>query len=102
MSFFGFDTAMPGRPGQNQQQQGQAQQAQQQGAFSGFANESNTAFGGFNSAGAEEDVAVYTWGESALEEGGDAFNDETFGDSGPIRMFFVNQPLHALTRAGDW
>lgn len=88
MSFFGFDTAMPGRPGQTQKPQPQGQ-PQGQGGFSDFANESNTAFGAFNNAGAEEDVAVYTWGEStALEEGGDAFNDETFGDVGPIRMPF--------------
>lgn len=84
---------MPGRPGQGQQQQRNQPQGGHnngQGGFSGFANESNTAFGAFGNAGAEEDVAVYTWGEStALEEGGDAFNDETFGDAGPIRTSFV-------------
>jgi DNA topoisomerase 2-associated protein PAT1 len=39
----------------------------------------------------QEDVAVYTWGEDgydglgdALLEGGDDFNDETFGGSGPV------------------
>jgi hypothetical protein len=38
-----------------------------------------------------EDVAVYTWGEEsydglgdALQEGGDDFNDETFGSSGAV------------------
>jgi DNA topoisomerase 2-associated protein PAT1 len=39
---------------------------------------------------AQEDVAVFNWGESdydglgeALQEGGDEMNDETFGD-GPV------------------
>ena len=42
-------------------------------------------------SGAQEDVAVYTWGEDsydglgdALQEGGDELNDETFGLSGPV------------------
>jgi len=41
--------------------------------------------------GAQEDVAVYNWGESdydglgdALQEGGDELNDETFGGSDPV------------------
>jgi DNA topoisomerase 2-associated protein PAT1 len=41
--------------------------------------------------GQEPDLAVYTWGEEgydglgdALLEGGDDFNDETFGGSGPV------------------
>ena len=40
---------------------------------------------------ADEDIAVYNWGEedydglgSALQEGGDELNDETFGSSGPV------------------
>lgn len=44
----------------------------------------------------EEDVAVYTWGEEgydglgdALDERGDDFNDETFGDSGRIGKSWV-------------
>jgi len=43
-----------------------------------------------NQSFAEEDVAVYTWGEvsydtlgDALQEAGDDLNDETFG-SGPV------------------
>ncbi|KAJ7043466.1 topoisomerase II-associated protein PAT1 [Mycena alexandri] len=42
-----------------------------------------------------EDVAVYTWGEEsydglgdALQEGGDDFNDETFGSSGSVGKDF--------------
>lgn len=42
-------------------------------------------------SGANEDVAVYTWGEEsydglgdALQEGGDDFNDETFGGTGSV------------------
>ncbi|KAJ7801901.1 topoisomerase II-associated protein PAT1 [Mycena olivaceomarginata] len=42
-----------------------------------------------------EDVAVYTWGEEsydglgdALQEGGDDFNDETFGSSGAVGKDF--------------
>ena len=41
--------------------------------------------------GRQEDVAVYTWGEAgydglgdALQEGGDEFNDETFGAAGDV------------------
>jgi DNA topoisomerase 2-associated protein PAT1 len=41
--------------------------------------------------GQSEDLSVYTWGEQsydglgeALEEGGDDFNDETFGGTGPV------------------
>jgi DNA topoisomerase 2-associated protein PAT1 len=41
--------------------------------------------------GAPDGVGVYTWGEEsydglgdALHEGGDTFNDETFGGSGPV------------------
>jgi DNA topoisomerase 2-associated protein PAT1 len=44
-------------------------------------------------SGGGEDLAVYTWGEEsydglgdALLEGGDDFNDETFGGSGPVGM----------------
>ncbi|VDB87996.1 unnamed protein product [Peniophora sp. CBMAI 1063] len=43
----------------------------------------------------KEDLAVYTWGEEsydglgdALQEGGDDFNDETFGGSGPVGKDF--------------
>ena len=39
----------------------------------------------------DEDIAVYNWGEddydglgNALQEGGDDFNDETFGGTGPV------------------
>ncbi|CAK5267609.1 unnamed protein product [Mycena citricolor] len=51
--------------------------------------------------GLSEDVAVYTWGEEsydglgdALQEGGDDFNDETFGDSGTVGkdFDFAGQP----------
>lgn len=58
--FFGFDSALPERRDAPEQ---------------------------FTQAGAEEDLAVYTWGEegydglgNALLEGGDDMNDETFGD----------------------
>lgn len=51
---------------------------------------------------AQEDVAVYTWGESdydglgdALQEGGDELNDETFGGSDPVGANII--PLHFLT-----
>jgi hypothetical protein len=51
--------------------------------------------------GTQEDVAVYTWGESdydglgdALQEGGDELNDETFGGSGPVGANMIN--LHSL------
>ncbi|PVG02026.1 hypothetical protein CPB86DRAFT_805070 [Serendipita vermifera] len=65
MSFFGFETGLP---------KGHDRSA--------------------HAASAEEDVAVYTWGEvsydtlgDALEETGDDFNDETFG-SGPVGKDF--------------
>ena len=39
----------------------------------------------------DEDIAVYNWGQdnydelgSALQEGGDELNDETFGGTGPV------------------
>lgn len=39
----------------------------------------------------DEDIAVYNWGTedydglgNALQEGGDDFNDETFGGTGPV------------------
>lgn len=42
-------------------------------------------------AKADEDIAVYNWGEQdydglgdVLQEGGDDLNDETFGGSGPV------------------
>lgn len=99
MSFFGFDTALPGRPqqgqgqGQGQQPQGQARGQQGQsgtGGFQGFANTSNTAFGTLGDIGAEEDIAVYNWGESmgGLEDGDDV-NDETFGGGGDVGEFCV-------------
>lgn len=41
----------------------------------------------------QEDISVYTWGEDsydglgeALQEGGDEFNDDTFGGSGAVGM----------------
>jgi hypothetical protein len=43
-----------------------------------------------NDGAAEEDIAVYTWGDDLggqLIEGGDEANDETFGDM-PICMSF--------------
>lgn len=65
MSFFGFETSLP-----QHQDTGQ------------------------NQAFAEEDVAVYTWGDAsydtlgdALQEAGDDLNDETFG-SGPVGKDF--------------
>ncbi len=52
----------------------------------------------------QEDVAVYTWGEEsydglgdALLEGGDDFNDETFGGSGPVGM--AEHPICLLSSA---
>ncbi|WWC72563.1 uncharacterized protein I206_106525 [Kwoniella pini CBS 10737] len=75
--FFGFDTSLPERGAQNQGK------PQQQQGFSGFqVPGTNDAFA-LGGAGEEEDLAVYTWGESTgggLLEGGDEMNDETFGD----------------------
>lgn len=86
MSFFGFDTTMPQRRGQQQQPQHQQQQQNQ----SRFATNDSTSFGhGFPAQQEEEDLATFTWGEGAstnLLEGGDEYNDETFGDVGDVGM----------------
>lgn len=77
MSFFGFDTGMPGDPRAKQ-----GQQHPQHGQQSQFASRADQdTFGSFDRAG-EEDLAVYNWGEGGLLETGDDFNDETFGDTG--------------------
>jgi DNA topoisomerase 2-associated protein PAT1 len=78
--FFGFDSALPER---------------RDAPFQDFTNP-------IDGAGAEEDLAVYTWGEegydglgNALLEGGDDLNDETFGDDmGPVGM------LRSMTKRG--
>ena len=64
-------------------------------SFFGFETDSPHQGSGQNKAFAEEDVAVYTWGDvsydtlgDALQEAGDDLNDETFG-SGPIGSFAV-------------
>lgn len=71
--FFGFDTSLPPQP-----QGGR-------GGLGGFApSHQNDAFGGLGAA-EEEDVAVYTWGQTAGGEA-DEMNDETFGDMGGFRQ----------------
>lgn len=94
MSFFGFDTTMPGRSGPGNGR---------------FANADDVdLFANGAGVGAQEDIAVYTWGADdydglgdALIEGGDEANDMTFGDA-PIGNDFVfshhqNQPQQGLT-----
>lgn len=75
MSFFGFDTGIPGDP--RAKNQGQPQ-------FASRADQDS--FGSFDRAG-EEDLAVYNWGDGGLLESGDDFNDETFGDVGDLGQF---------------
>ncbi|PWN43326.1 hypothetical protein IE81DRAFT_322622 [Ceraceosorus guamensis] len=72
MSFFGFDTTLPGKVSG-------AGETGLEGKFR------NTSLG----AGAREDVEIYTWGQDGndglgdlLEEEGDDFNDDTFGFGG--------------------
>lgn len=81
MSFFGFDTGLPGDP------RAQPKPAQ---AGPGFHAHADTdAFNaGLGGAGVEEDLAVYNWGEgdTSLLEGGDDLNDETFGNFDDIGM----------------
>ena len=81
MSFFGFDTSLPGHKGQQQQQPQQQKQSR-------FATNDTTSFGqGFPAQQEEDDLATFTWGEGAatnLLEGGDELNDETFGDVGDV------------------
>lgn len=85
MSFFGFDTTMPGRSGG--------------GGGGRFANANDVDLfannGGGGGIGAQEDIAVYTWGSEdydglgdGLIEGGDEANEMTFGDA-PIGNDFV-------------
>jgi DNA topoisomerase 2-associated protein PAT1 len=70
--FFGFDTSLPAdRPG---------------GTTHGFqARADQDSFLGAGGA-ADEDQAVYQWGDldASLLEGGDDFNDETFGNVGDM------------------
>lgn len=68
MSFFGFDTSLPSRDRAGER-------------------EDAAVLGGGLGASAQEDVEVYTWGEEAyddladrLQEDGDDFNQDTFGD----------------------
>lgn len=68
MSFFGFDTSLPSRDRAGER-------------------EDAAGLGGGLGASAQEDVEVYTWGEEAyddladrLQEDGDDFNQDTFGD----------------------
>lgn len=87
MSFFGFDTTLPQHKGQ--QQEIQRSQQQQQQKQSRFATNDSTSFGGGFPEQEEDDLATFTWGEGAstnLLEGGDEFNDETFGDAGDVGM----------------
>ena len=74
--FFGFDTALPER-----------RDGTQGGSkFQSSSTNDTFALSGIG-AGEEEDLAVYTWGENyddGLLDGGDTFNDETFGDAGPV------------------
>jgi len=81
--FFGFDSALPERRDQVPHQQSNRQQQ----PFGGFqASNVDQSFGlGNGNQGEDEDLAVYTWGQSGgLMEGGDDMNDETFGDFGDV------------------
>ena len=73
--FFGFDAALPER-----------RDANPRPGFTGFQPASAHDTFGLNNAGAEEDLAVYQWGDvgGSLLEGGDEMNDETFGDGGAV------------------
>ena len=74
--FFGFDASLPERRDAPPPRQ----------AFGGFQQTTADDTFGLNNAGAEEDLAVYQWGDvgGSLLEGGDEMNDETFGDTGAV------------------
>ncbi|ORX41065.1 topoisomerase II-associated protein PAT1 [Kockovaella imperatae] len=88
--FFGFDASLPERRDQPGSVQGQGHRAGGGGGAGGFTGfqASNTADTfRLHNAGAEEDLAVYQWGDNiggSLLEGGDEMNDETFGDVGAV------------------
>ncbi|CDU25509.1 related to PAT1-topoisomerase II-associated protein [Sporisorium scitamineum] len=83
MSFFGFDTSLPGDRRANR-----ANQSAQNAFDPTFDNdESLDAKIKALAAGAQEDVEIYTWGQDGydglgdkLDESGDDFNEDTFGD----------------------
>jgi DNA topoisomerase 2-associated protein PAT1 len=100
MSFFGFDSALPERRDGPGQGQGRPQQDYGRGQGQ-FATNNDTAFGLSGGAGEEEDLAVYTWGENmggGLLEGGDDFNDETFGDVGNFGKSYSCQGYPSYAR----
>ena len=86
MSFFGFDTSLPGDPRANRANR--ANQSSHNAFDPTFDNdESLDAKIKALAAGAQEDVEIYTWGQDGydglgdkLDESGDDFNDDTFGD----------------------
>ncbi|SPO28397.1 related to PAT1 - topoisomerase II-associated protein [Ustilago trichophora] len=87
MSFFGFDTSLPG----DKRGGGAPRTNYSQNAFDPtFDNEESLdAKIKALAAGAQEDVEIYTWGQDGydglgdkLDESGDDFNDDTFGDFG--------------------
>lgn len=83
MSFFGFDTSLPG-----DQRANRTNYSSQKAFDPTFDNdESLDAKIKALAAGAQEDVEIYTWGQDGydglgdkLDESGDDFNDDTFGD----------------------
>ncbi|TKY89617.1 hypothetical protein EX895_001402 [Sporisorium graminicola] len=83
MSFFGFDTSLPGDRRANR-----ANHASQNAFDPTFDNdESLDAKIKALAAGAQEDVEIYTWGQDGydglgdkLDESGDDLNEDTFGD----------------------
>ena len=77
--FFGFPTELPER---------RAPQIRHH--FSSFEPSNTNETLALSGAGEEEDLAVYTWGEGLGGDpldGGDDFNDETFGGTGDIGLF---------------
>jgi len=78
--FFGFDTSLP------DDRRGGGGSGTVHG-FQARADADSFLGAGAGGAGVEEDLAVYQWGEgmdTSLLEGGDDFNDETFGDLGDL------------------
>lgn len=91
MSFFGFDTTLP-----NRRQDGGASGAGNGNGRFASAGDIDLFSGGSGGVGAQEDIAVYTWGTddynglgNALIEGGDEANNTTFGDPLPVTKDFV-------------
>ena len=84
-------------------------------SFFGFDNNvaierDRDAFRNGNGSMADDDIAVYNWGAadydglgSALQEGGDDFNDETFGGSGPVgQSLLLSLVVSWVTDVAAW